>query len=259
MKTIEVDAGGCAIGVFDRLLKRGATVGHSEDAAAGGDQAGGTEPCSRMEDLAGGVFDAGDGVACPDLSGVAVRGEDDANAGFGAPGGLGAVHQGGQEIGVHAVEKGLRFGVAEPDVVLKYFRAGFGEHETGVQEAAVRHAVGGHAAYGGFDDGIHDELRLRGRKDSPVAVGSHASRVGSFVIVEDRLMVLRGFERDGAAVLDVGDEADFFAREEFLDQEGRLGKLTQGGARVLVGVGDDDALAGGEAVRFQDHGRGAGG
>src|SRR5258708_12216995 len=75
-------------------------------------------------------------------------------------------------------------------------------------------------------------------------------------------MVLRRGERQYALIAGDDDEADFFAGQEFLDDYGLTGAAetaaehTGGGVDGrLVGLADDDALAGREPVGLDDHGQ----
>ena len=81
-------------------------------------------------------------------------------------------------------------------------------------------------------------------------VRAHAAGVGALVAVERALEVLGGLERDDGLAVGDGEEGDLGAVEELLDDHAVAGE------RVLAGrgevVGDDDALAGGEAVVLDD-------
>ena len=103
---------------------------------------------------------------------------------------------------------------------------------------------------------------LVGGEDAVIDIGTHATGVGAEVSVEVGFVILGGFE--GADVYSVGDgdERDFFAGEEFFDDELGAGVADEGaveelgccGERIRFGGDDEDAFPGGEAIRFEDEG-----
>lgn len=223
LQAVEGDVGNFVVGVVNGLVKAGATVRDAQDASAGGDQGAVTKGGAGVEHLALGAIQSGDGIAGADRSWITVGGKDDAYGGGRLPGGRGAIEQSGKQIGVHAVEQGLGFGVSEASVVLEDFGTRGGHHQTGIEKPGVGSAAGVHAGDGGLDDGVHDLGGLPGREDASVAVCAHAAGVGTGVAVEDGLVVLCGFERDGLTVSDIDNKADLFTRKEFFDQEGCVG------------------------------------
>src|SRR5258708_36226356 len=75
-------------------------------------------------------------------------------------------------------------------------------------------------------------------------------------------MVLRRGERQYALIAGDDDEADFFAGQKFLDDYGLTGAAETAAEHAgggldgrLVGLADDDALAGREPVGLDDHGQ----
>ena len=87
-----------------------------------------------------------------------------------------------------------------------------------------------------------------------VAVGAHAAGVRSRVAVADRLVILRGFERQRGPAVAQDDEADFFSGEEFLDDQQRPERV-EGRSASRALLRDDHALAGRESVRFDYYGK----
>ena len=69
-----------------------------------------------------------------------------------------------QQIRIQPQHHRLGFGVAETHVELDHFRGAVGvDHQPGVEETGERHAVGGHAAHGGFHHFAHDPRMYLGR------------------------------------------------------------------------------------------------
>ena len=105
---------------------------------------------------------------------------------------------------------------------------------------------------------------MAGVSDAVGGVGSHAAGVGAGVAFADALVVLRGGDLDGVGAVAEGEEGELFAGEElFEDDLGLLGAEQSAGEHLggclfgfEVGVADDDALACGEAVGFDDDGDG---
>ena len=104
----------------------------------------------------------------------------------------------------------------------------------------------------GLHHPVHDDSGLLGRENAAIAIGAHASGVGSGIAVADPLMVLRSFERQDLLTVTDADKADFFAFEKFFDDQTRSQRL-DGSARLACGLRDDDTLAGGESISFDHH------
>ena len=93
------------------------------------------------------------------------------------------------EATLQAVHQRLGFGIAEADIELEDLGPVGGHHEAGVEEAGETRGVDG-----GFDDGVEDSLGIGGGQDAAVAIGAHASGVGTGVAIEDGFMILGGCE-----------------------------------------------------------------
>ena len=100
---------------------------------------------------------------------------------------------------------------------------------------------------------VADEARRR--------VDAHASGVGSLVVVHDPLVVAAERERENVGSGDDGHRRGFHAGEAVLDHDALAGGAEGAGKHLVDGfvgvvdvVGDDDALAGGEAVGLE-HGQ----
>ena len=93
-------------------------------------------------------------------------------------------------------------------------------------------------------------------------VGSHAARVGAFVVVVGGLVVLGGFERDDGAAIDDGEDARLLADQALFDHDPLAGlaerlvdhDVPDGGHGFLSRGADDDPFAGGQAVGLDDQG-----
>ena len=84
-------------------------------------------------------------------------------------------------------------------------------------------------------------------------VRAHAAGVGACVAVEQALVVLRGAERAARVAVAEEEERHLGSGEELLDEHRAEGQIGVGvGERLVAVVGDDDALAGREAVGL-DH------
>ena len=152
----------------------------------------------------------------------------------------------------------MGFGIAEADVELEDFGAGGGEHQASVEEAGEGGSFDGHLVECGEHDAVHDLAGLGGGEEAGVEVSAHAAGVGAFVVVEDALVVLGGGEGQEGCAGAEADEADFFAFEEFFEEE--MGAEAFDGVFGLGGGGgDDDAFAAGETVGFDDDGQGEAG
>ncbi len=214
--------------------------------------------------LLGDVRQALDRVAGTRGARVVVRGHDDRDGRALAPAQRGergeladgrGVQQPGQR-GLEAGEDDLGLRVAEAGVELDDPHAPRGDREPRVEQSGERRAPAAQLVHGGLEDRLEDlvdELRIGPRQRR---VRAHAARVGPLVPVERALEVLRGLERyDRVAVRD-GEERDLRAVEELLDDDPPAGQRV--GAGRLDVVGDDDALAGGQAVVLDHVGRAEG-
>ena len=127
------------------------------------------------------------------------------------------------------------------------------------------HSAGRHRGERGPVHGVDDLLDLRRAEARHRRVAAHAAGVGSLVAVEDPLVVLRRGQRHDVLAVAEGQQRELFALEELLQHDGRraeaplaeedLDRLARGG----LGVADDHALAGRQAVGLEDRGIGGAG
>ena len=249
-------------------------MSHAEDASAGGDEAFGSRAGSGMEyRRAGGLsgFDSGDDVASSRLAWVSVGSHNDTDRWLGAEGEeflVGVAARGFvkecREVAVEAVQQALSFGIAKTDIEFEDLHAGGGHHETRIEESRERSSRFGHAVDDGLHDGVENMLALSGGEDFGIGVGTHAAGVGTPVTVIDGFVVLGWFERDDRFAITDGDEADFFALEEFFDDDFATRRADEGPGEEVgergFGFGeslcDHHTLACREPVGFQDDGQG---
>ena len=206
------------------------------------------------------------------LLGVALRGQDDADGGVAGEGrraGLVelAVRHGEEElggVGGQQREHDLGLGVAEAHVVLNDLGAVGGQHEPGVEHAAVVDAAAAQLLDQRQDGGVHERRPSRRVHVGHRRVGAHAAGVGPGVAVADALEVLRRDERHGARAVAEDEQRALLAHEPLLDHDVAPG-VAEGGARQLgrdVGAGlveglrHQHALAGGQAVGLDHPGPG---
>ena len=235
---------------------------HGQHPAAGGDQVGAGQGGAGLDDVDAldglGVLEPADGVAGGGGLGVAAAGEHDGDGGARLPDGRGYVgerpgrraEQQPRERGVEEREQRLGLGVTEAGVELDDAGAAVGEREAGVQQPGERRAAAGHLVDGRLEDGGEDLVDEAVGGPRERRVGAHAAGVRPLVAVADALEVLRGLERVDRGAVGDREERDLGAVEVLLDDH----PLAPGGVveRGLPVLGDDDALAGGEAVVLDD-------
>ena len=136
------------------------------------------------------------------------------------------------------------------------------EHQAGVEHAAVRRALGGHAGDRRPDDLGHRALGQLRRHAWRRRIRAHAAGVRAAVALADALVVLRGAELQHARAIDQGEQARFFAEQAVLEQDGRAGLAERAAERgierrqrLVDAARDGHALAGGEPVRLDHHRR----
>ena len=137
------------------------------------------------------------------------------------------------------------------------------DHEPGENDAGEGAALRRHAVDGGLNDVVH-HLRLDGGgENGRGGVGTHAAGVEASVTLAHALVVLRANQGDRLTAIDHREEGRLLAVEEILhDDLGARGAKRRVHHHVVDGVEsgldihrDDDALARGESVRFDDDGR----
>jgi hypothetical protein len=147
LPAVEADLLHGFIDVGDRFGQSGAGVRHAQHAPAVGDKAFPSGLRGGVKDRGArgfGCIDASDDIAAAHLARVACSGKDDADRGVLAKGEVTLVDATGRgagkerpKVAFHAVQKGLRLGIAEADVVLKDLRPAGGHHQPGVKEPRV--------------------------------------------------------------------------------------------------------------------------
>ena len=136
-----------------------------------------------------------------------------------------------------------------------------GEDEPGVQQADERRALGVELADDGLGDLAGDQVDELLLAAEPRAepgkrrVRAHAAGVGAVIAVEQALVVLGGAEGQHVVAVAEEEERDLGSGEELLDEHRAERQVRVGvGERRVAVVGDDHALAGGEAVGLHDIG-----
>ncbi len=175
----------------------------------------------------------------------------------------GGGHQQGRQRGLDERKDHLRFGVAEPHIEFDDPRPQGRQHEAGIEEPPERVPFGHHALQHRQDDVVLD-ARLQRRVDQGArGEGPHAAGVRPLVVVVDALVVLGGQQpAEGAAIGD-HEARHFGAREALLEHDTAAGvtkggvdhRGVDGGFRSGLVRGHDHALAGGESIGLDDHGR----
>src|ERR1700687_464592 len=92
---------------------------------------------------------------------------------------------------------------------------------------------------------IQDLLRVCRRKDSTVAIGSHASRVWSRIPVVNSLVILRRLERNKIAAVAQDNEADLFSLQKLLEDQTRS-KRMDGSLSFQPVMSDDHSFSCGQ-------------
>ena len=217
----------------------------------------------------GGFGESVDGSVFFVGSGVAVGCHDDAEGWGWVPlDGLLIKRSGGagvqevDKIGVQAHHQSLAFRVDEADIVFEEDGFAVYDHDAREEDSGEGVAVGFHAFDGGFDQGGYDFLFHRIGDEMGGGIGTHAAGVEAGIAVANAFVVLGGGEGEGSFAVGQGEIAEFFAVEEFFDDdlgaciaEGLAGQHFGGGCDGFIcGLGDDDAFSGGEAIGFDDDG-----
>ena len=199
---------------------------------------------------------------------VAGCGEDDGDGALLVPGdghiAERAVHAGESDVdqvGVEKRQQHLRLGVAEAAVELQQARAGGGEHEPGVEHAAIRASLGGHGIDRRLEHGAHELVDELWRAARSRRVGAHAAGVRAAVALAQALVVLGRRHRHQGAPVAEREQRDLFADEPLFEHDAVSGGADGPAEQVrhraqcrVAPVGDDHALAGGQPVSLGDDG-----
>jgi hypothetical protein len=156
----------------------------------------------------------------------------------------------------------MTFGVELDDL-----RSVRGEGKAYVEEAAVGDAASLHLGEDGERDARTDVLHEAVGEVAHGAVGPHAAGVGPDVALKSPLVVPCGLEGDGIGAVAEEEDAQFGSGKELLDDHGRFlaagERASEASVNPRLGLGEDpgdeDALAGSEAVGLHHVGRGVGG
>ena len=209
-----------------------------------------------------------DGVARTRALGVALGGQDDTDGGGVREGrrlrpaqvSIGHGEEELRGVDVQQRQHHLGLGVPEAHVVFDDLRAVRGQHEAGVEHAAVVDATAAQLldqrADGRVHDGVHHRpVHVRHRRVSP-----HATGVRPGVAVADALEVLRRHQRDGVGAVAEHEERALLADQALLNDDGSSGVAERGArelggdilASLVQGLRDQHALACRQSVRL-DH------
>jgi len=167
------------------------------------------------------------------------------------------------EVRAQSAHDGLGFRVAKTTVELEHVRRAIRrDHDASVEKTRVRHAICGESADGRVDHLTHDALVHGGRDHRRGRVSAHAPGVGTGVAVANAFVILRSGERQHVLAVGHDDEASFLARQEFFDHHFGTGATeltvehgTGGLDRLIGGIDDQHALAGGQSACLDDDGR----
>ena len=268
LSALKADALNGLVGACPSLLHGGSQSDDGQDAPTGGHQlavlggaGAGVQDVDVVELL--GSLDPGDGAAGRHGIGVTGGGDNDVDGallgpcGFGGLGeaaGGGGVEQLGQGGG-QAGQDGLGLRVAEADVELDDAQSAAGQGQTAVEQADEAGTAAGHLVHDGLGDLAHHLLGQVRRSPWQGRVGAHTAGVGAGIVVEEPLEVLGGGQRADGGTVAHAEQGGFRAVEIVLDDDaaaaaGQAGTAMSQGHRALIG--DDDALAGGQAVLLDD-------
>ena len=265
-----MDAFDVGIGLFDGALEVPCYGRNAEDAAAVGDVLAvflGRTGVEYHDVFFIDSIEAADDIAFMGRSGIAGRSHDDA-AGcsvfpvdhIGRQRALGAgIHDLGQ-VAVEERQDGLRFGIAEAAVEFDDFRAIGRDHQAGIEAALVGDAFLFEAIDDGFQNLFFDFLADFRRNDRCRRISPHAARVGAFIVIEDTLVVLGGNHGHDGLAIDESQEACFFADHTFFNDDAAARSTedvvfhhgVDGFDGFCFRLGDDDALAGSQAIGLDD-------
>ena len=222
------------------------------------------------------IFGAVDLIQPPDfhallvIAGVSLGGHDHHQRSFLVPFQLDAVQapfgagqQGAQQIRFEPKHHGLAFGVAETHVVFDQLGAILGDHHPGEKYSLVGPAFFGHGFDGRLDDGVHNGFSHGVIDNGSRRIGAHAARIGAFIPIVDRFVILGGNQWYGVFSIHKGEKACLFPFQEFFDDhpvpglaKGPFGHhVVDGGEGLVVVAAQDDPLAGGQPFRLH-HQRG---
>ena len=161
------------------------------------------------------------------------------------------------ELAVEQRQENLRLGVAEAGVELEDHRAFVGEHQAGVQHAAIRGPVARHPPRDRLEDLGDCALERVAAEPRHRGEGAHAAGVRPGVPDAEPLVVARRRQRHDRGVADECKGADLDPFETLLEHDARARpshreQVADGGLGLLDRLRHDDALAGGQPVGLHD-------
>ena len=164
------------------------------------------------------------------------------------------------QVTVEERQDSLGFRIAETAVEFHDFRAIGGNHQSGIQTALIGNAFFCKALDDRNENRVVydlDQFRCQYRCRG---IGTHAARVGAFVVIEDALVVLGRDHGYNRLAIDKCQEAGFFADHAFFNDD-----TAAGSAKDMVfhhsvhsidgffhGLRHDNALAGCQSIGLYD-------
>ena len=175
----------------------------------------------------GGRVESSDLVSLAIVVGIAFGGHDDANARPWIPVevlqftkfAIDGQVENREQVAAQPHEDRLTFGVAEADVVLQYFWAAGGEHQSAEQHTLKWRAVSFECVYGGDEDMLLDPGERRRVEDIGWRIGAHAAGVRPAVHVESPLVVLDLRQRENRLSIGNREQAALGALEPLFHDE----------------------------------------
>jgi hypothetical protein len=164
------------------------------------------------------------------------------------------------EVAIQERQHDFGFGVAKADVELDDASTSICDHDADVQHSAIDAGFIAQAFERWLDNLALDLLQNFGRDDRGRCVSAHAAGVLATVAIEDALVILRGGEQVVVDAVGDGEDAGFFARHVFFDDDALSGLAEDAMGEDLVervsslrfGLDDDDAFSCSEAIGFDD-------
>ena len=170
------------------------------------------------------------------------------------------------QIGAKPWQDHLRLGVAEAAVEFDHLRPVPGQHQPDIKDATIGCALVSHAARQRADNLVHHLLLQRIGEPRRGRYRPHAAGVWPLVAVIGALVVLGASHEQHIRPVHQRKQRCLRSGDPFFDKKGRTGiaepavQHLRGGVLGLGGgIGDDDALAGGQPVGLDHAGPAAGG
>src|ERR1700686_1528405 len=150
----------------------------------------------------------------------------------------------------------LRLGVAETAVEFEHHRAARSHHKPAIKNAFILRAFSFHAGNHRASDMVYEPIAHLFVDDSRRSVGAHTARIWPSVAFAGALMILGGDQWCHTFTITHDQKREFVALQKFFEHHARAGLAQHSAAEHLIGngrglvltLGDDDALPGGEAI-----------